>query len=425
MTATETEPQKAQEAEKPDKSKKNKHHKYRYEAETLEGETVSGDIAAPSANAARNELAVKGLRVLKISERKGLQTEITKSKVKLVELMHFSRQMATFLRAGVPMTEALANMRDSATDKRFREVLDDVYERVASGRNLAESLSVHGDVFPGYYMAMLGASELTGRMDLAFDQLYRYIKRDVTLSRAVRKALIYPVILLGLSLVVVLVIVVFAIPRFAQFFEEFDAELPLPTRVLMGVSDFVQSPAGAITGGVLLVGAIVLAGWLRTTTGHRALHKFILTNPVTKTVVRYAATERFARVLGALLESGVPLPNALPTAVDASGNVIYQEKLSEAMEGVLAGQGFTGPIAATDLFPNTVIQMIRVGERTGELSQQLDNAATFYEEELDYAIDKMTALFEPITIVFIGVVVGFVALAMVSAMYGIYNQVEF
>ena len=143
------------------------------------------------------------------------------------------------------------------------------------------------------------------------------------------------------------------------------------------------------------------------------------------TVVTYAATERFTRVLAALLDAGVPLPEALPTSIDCSNNMVFRERLSEAMESVLAGGGFAEPLARTELFPTAVIQMVRVGERTGELSDQLDNAAGFYQEELEYSVEKLTAWFEPAVILFIGVVVGFVALAMVSAMYGIYNQVDF
>jgi type IV pilus assembly protein PilC len=398
--------------------------KFRYEAESLDGEVVKGEIVAMSAGAARNELAVQGLRVTKLAERKGLQMEITPEKVALVDIMHFSRQMATFLRAGVPMTEAIDNLRLDAKNKRFKAILADVLERVAGGRSLADALAPHDSVFPPYFMAMLRAAEFTGRMDEAFDQLHAYIRRDVELTRQVRKALIYPLILLGLSLVVCLVIVVFAIPRFAEFFAEFDAELPLPTRMLMAVADFVQSPAGWITGAVLVALAAGLAFYIRTPGGRRNLHAVLLKVPMVSTVVTYSATERFTRVLGALLEAGVPLPDALPTAIDCSNNLIFKERLGVAMEGVLAGQGFADPLSRTDLFPSTVIQMVRVGERTGELSTQLENAAGFYEEELSYAVDKMTAWFEPLTIIFIGVVVGFVALAMVSAMYGIYNQVE-
>ncbi|MEZ5311468.1 MAG: type II secretion system F family protein [Microthrixaceae bacterium] len=401
-----------------------KQSKYRYEAESIDGQHVKGEIQALSANAARNELAVQGLRVTKISEKKGLQLEVTKEKVPAVEIMHFSRQMATFLRAGVPMTEALDNLRQDATNKRLKEILTDVLDRVINGRSLTESLRNHSDVFPSYYMALLGSAELTGAMDDAFDQLHAYLRRDIELTRAVRKALIYPIILLVVSLVVVLIIVVFAIPRFAEFFESFDAELPLPTRMLMAIAHFVGSTAGLVTGVVLVVGVVSLMLYIRTPKGRRNLHALQLKIPLISTVVTYSSTERFTRVLSALLDAGTPLTDALPTSIDCANNLVYKERLSTSLEGVLAGRGFAEPLAATELFPNAVIQMVRVGERTGELSDQLNNAAGFYEEELGYAVDKLTAWFEPIMMLFIGAVVGFVALAMVSAMYGIYNQVD-
>lgn len=408
-----------------DKVERVKIGKYRYEAETLDGERVKGVAEGASANAVRNELAIQGLRVTKIAEKKGLQVEITAEKVPLVEIMHFSRQMATFLRAGVPMTEAFDNMRQAATNARFKAILTDVLDRVVAGRSVTESLSLHSDVFPPYFMALLGSAEHTGRMDEAFDQLYAYIRRDIELTRAVRKALIYPLILLGVSLIVVLVIVLVAIPKFAEFFEDFGAEMPLPTRILMGIADFVGSPAGLVVGLLLVMAGAALVLYLRTPGGRRNLHALQLNVPVIQTVVTYSSTERFTRVLAVLMDAGVPLPDALPTSIDCSNNLVYKERLSRAMDGTLEGQGFAGPLESTGLFPTAVIQMVKVGERTGELSDQLENAASFYEEELEYAIEKMTALFEPLMILFIGGVVGFVALAMVSAMYGVYGQVEF
>jgi type IV pilus assembly protein PilC len=322
------------------------------------------------------------------------------------------------------MTEALDNLRIDAKNKRFKEVLGDVLDRVIGGRSVTESLNMHADIFPSYFMALLSSAELTGRMDEAFTQLHGYIRRDIELTRAVRKALIYPVILLVVALIVVLIIVVFAIPRFAEFFEGFDAELPLPTRMLMAVANFVGSPAGLITGLVLLGLAIGAAVYVRTLPGRRNLHALQLKLPMISTIVTYSSTERFTRVLAALLDAGVPLTEALPTSIDSANNLIYKERLTGAMDGVLIGEGFADPLASTELFPSTVIQMVRVGERTGELSDQLNNAAGFYEEELEYSVEKLTAWFEPAMMVFIGLVVGFVALAMVSAMYGIYNQVD-
>ena len=400
-----------------------KKSRFKYVAETLDGKSVKGEIEANSVNAARNELAVRGIRVTTISEKKGLNAEITKAKVPLVDIMHFCRQMSTFVRSGVPVTEAIETIRRDTKNKKFNEVLADINERVSSGYSLAEGVNRHAGVFPAYFVAMLGSAELTGKVDEAFAQLYEYIRRDIELRRAVRKALIYPMILLSVALGVTLLITIFVIPRFAEFFKSFGAELPLPTRMLMGVARFVGSPAGLITailGIVLSVLAVIYFGG----PGRKALHGFLLKAPAIGTVMTYAATERFCRVLAVLLEAGVALPEALPNAIECSNNLVFKERLSAATELVLAGNGFAEPMAATELFPTTVVQMVRVGERTGDLTEQLDNVAKFFESELDYAVEKMTTWFEPLVILFIGFVVGFVALAMVSAMYGIYGQVQ-
>lgn len=398
--------------------------KFRYQAETLDGEQVKGEIEASSANAARNQLAIQGIRVVKIAERKGLNVELTKTKVPLVDIMHFSRQMATFIRSGIPVIEALTEIRQDVKNKRFEEVLTDVLDRVSAGRSVTESLQRHSEIFPPYMMAMLGSAEMTGKMDEAFDQAHQYIRRDVELSRAVRKALVYPMILMAVATLVVAIIVIFVIPKFAEFFEAFDAELPLPTRMLMAVADFVGSTAGAITGVLMIASVVAVTLYVRTPGGARNKDALLLKIPALNTVLIYAATERFTRVLSTLIDAGVPLPEALPSATECTNNLIFKERLTIATEQVLAGQGFAEPIRQTELFPTTVIQMVRVGERSGELTEQLNNVASFFEDELSYAVDKLTAWFEPIMILVIGVVVGFVALAMVSAMYGIFNQVE-
>lgn len=397
-------------------------NKFRYTAETLDGQPVKGEIEAASVNAARNELAVRGMRVTKIVERKGLQAEVTKQKVPLVDIMHFSRQMGTFVKAGVPVTEAIETIRRDTKNKRFAAALADINERVSAGYSISEGVNRHADIFPSYFVAMLGSAELTGKVDEAFEQLHAYIKRDLELARAVRKALIYPAILLTVAVGVTVLITVFVIPRFATFFKDFGAELPLPTRMLMAVSDFVGSPFG-LAFGIVAVGLLMATVvYTRTPSGRRLLHGVLLRTPALGTVMTYSATERFTRVLSVLLEAGVPLPDALPNAIDCSNNLVFKERLTTATESVLAGNGFADPLATTNLFPTTVVQMVRVGERTGDLTEQLDNVATFFEDELDYAVEKLTQWFEPLVILFIGGVVGFVALAMVSAMYGIYNS---
>ncbi|MEI2686598.1 MAG: type II secretion system F family protein [Cypionkella sp.] len=398
--------------------------RFRYEGETLDGELVKGEIEAASALAARNELALQGTRVDKISERKGLQAEITKERVPLLEIMHFCRQMASFVRAGVPVLDALRSIESDATNKRFKGVLGDMIQMIGNGATVGDAAARHASVFPPYFLAILHSSELTGRMDLAFDELHRYIKRDVALTKQVRKALIYPAILLVVAIGVCAIIVIFVIPKFAEFFESFDATLPLPTRMLVAIANFVGSTAGLVTGISILVLVVGTATFIRTPKGRRAFHGFLLKVPMLNKVIVYSSTERFARVLSVLLESGVSLSDALPSVADCSNNVVFKEKLDAAAEQVMQGDGFAEPMARAEIFPQTMVQMIRVGEQTGELSGAARQRGRFYNEELDYSVEKLTEWFEPLVIVFIGVVVGFVALAMVSAMYGIYGQVQ-
>jgi len=405
--------------------------RFRYEAEDLEGQSVKGTIEAATINAARNQLAVQGMRVRKISERKAFaQIEVTPQRIPLVEIMHFSRQMATFMRAGVPVTEALDNLRQDTGNKRFALVLGDVIERVANGRPVGEAVAEHPDVFPAYFVAILEAAEFTGRIDEAFDQLHTYVKRDISLQRQIRKALIYPSILMVVAILVSVLIVVVVIPKFAEFYEGFSgadgqpAQLPLPTRMLTGIASFVGSPWGAVVGAALVIISVGAVLWTRRGPGRRWLDGLLLRLPLIGKVMTYSSTERFTRVLGVLLDAGVALPDALPTAIDCSNNEVFKERLAVAAEQVLGGAGFADPMRDTKLFPIAVVQMVRVGERTGELADQLGNAASFYEDEVTYAVEKLTQWFEPAILIFIGVVVGFVALAMVSAMYGLYDQVQ-
>jgi type IV pilus assembly protein PilC len=285
--------------------------------------------------------------------------------------MHFCRQMASFIRAGVPVLDALRSIETDATNKRFKGVLGDMIQMIGNGATVGDAAARHASVFPPYFLAILHSSELTGRMDLAFDELHRYIKRDVALTKQVRKALIYPAILLVVAIGVCAIIVIFVIPKFAEFFESFDATLPLPTRMLVAIADFVGSTAGLITGISIVVIVVGLTIFVRTTKGRRrAFHAFLLKVPDLNTVIVYSSTERFARVLSVLLESGVSLSDALPSAADCSNNVVFKEKLNGRCWRVgHARRRLRRAHGARPRFSRrTMVQMIRVGEQTGELS---------------------------------------------------------
>jgi type IV pilus assembly protein PilC len=212
----------------------------------------------------------------------------------------------------------------------------------------------------------------------------------------------------------------FVLPRFTGFFKEFHAKLPLPTRMLLEFSDFTQQWWWAIVGGFALVfGSLYL--FLRTERGKLVKDKLLLRMPLFGSVVQYAVIERFCRIISAMMKAGVPLPEAMQAAIEGANNKVYELALIKARESMLEGEGLAGPITQTGLFPHAAIQMLRVGEDTGTLDSQLDSSANYYARELDYKLKKVTSLAEPAIIIFMGVVVGFVAVALVSAMYGVFS----
>lgn len=355
--------------------------------------------------------------------RRILQFEITKEKVKRKELMHFSRQLAVFVRAGIPILEGLQAIAEETTSTPLRQVLGAMDESLRGGATFADAAAVHGQAFPPFYVSILRSAELTGRLDQVLDQLADYIERDVEARSKVIAAMIYPGVVLGLAVVTSVVLTVFVLPRFETFFVSLDAELPLPTRILLGISGFIGRwgwLVGLVTGAA--VGGFLLS--LKTTRGRAIYDRILLRLPAFGDLVRHAILERFCRVLASMMTAGVALPDALTVAGSVANNSVYRDAIRETREATLRGEGLAAPLAATGLFPGAARQMFRVGEETGTLDDQLGAAATYFDRELDQKIKRFTGLFEPAVILFIGVVVGFVAIAMVSAMYGIFNQTE-
>jgi type IV pilus assembly protein PilC len=241
--------------------------------------------------------------------------------------------------------------------------------------------------------------------------------------RKIVNALIYPMVIAGMSLVTVTVLAVYVLPAFKLFFASLHAKLPLPTRMLLGITDFLTGWWWALAAGLITV-ALVGFAILRTERGRRARDRLFLVVPVVGPTVRFAIVERFCRILSSMVSAGVPLPEAIRVATESVRNRVFTRALWQVREAILEGQGVAGPLSATGLFPTTAAQMMRVGEDTGTLDTQLEVTAGYYEGELDYKLKKLTALFEPVVIIIMGAVVGFVAVALVSAMYGIFSQVH-
>ncbi len=359
-----------------------------------------------------------------LGEKKSIwQFEITKKRVPRADLMNFSRQLAAFIRAGIPILEAIDTFAQEAGNKVFREALFSIGEALRRGETFSAAVGAHGRIFPRFYVDMLRAAELTGRLDSVLDQLSRYIERDLEARRKIRSAMTYPALIGVMSLVTVGILSVFVLPRFKTFFESFHAKLPLATRMVLATGNFVGNWWWALLlGGAFFVTMIV--GGLQTASGRIWLDKTLLKLPVVSDVVRYAIIERFCRILASMVNAGVPLPDAMIVVTESARNKVYERALVKVRDAMLEGEGLATPITRTNLFPSAVTQMVRVGENTGTLDVQLETAAAFYEQELDYKIKKLTTLFEPAMIIFMGLVVGFVAIALVSAMYGIFRQVK-
>ena len=352
-----------------------------------------------------------------------LQFEITKKKVPRKDLMHFSRQLAVFIKAGIPILDALEAITEEMGNKQLAEIVDDVVERLRGGSTFAGAMAAHSDALPPYYLGILRSAELTGRLDSVLHQLAEYIERDLEARRKVTSALAYPGVILATSVVVVVILVAFVLPKFETFFGTLGADLPLPTRLLLGFSRAVTGNALAIAG-VMLALVVLLWACLRTERGRGVRDAVVLRLPVLGDVVRHVVLERFCRILSAMMTAGVPLPEALNVTTEATNNAVYRRGLVDVREAMMRGEGLAAPLAATGLFPPSARQMFKVGENTGTLDEQLATAATYFDRELDYKIKQFTTLFEPAVLLFVGIVVGFVAIALVSAMYGVFGSVQ-
>jgi type IV pilus assembly protein PilC len=398
--------------------------KFRFIATTPDGSRVSGLEDALTVGMARRALLAKDLSPVEVHEKKGiLAIEITKKKVKRRDLMHFSRQMAVFMRAGIPVLESMEVMTDEVGDKVFQRVLAEMSESLRAGETFAGAAEEHPEAFPPYYLGILRSAEMTGNLDSVLDQLAEYIERDVEAKRKVTSALIYPAIVMVLAIVAVVVIAGFVLPQFKTFFASLDAKLPLPTRMLLGIANFFTNDWYVL---VAVVAAGAAAAILLTVTsrGRELRDSVLLSTPVLGDLITTAILERFCRILCTMVDAGVPIPDALQVTGDATANSVFRRGLFSAREAMLRGEGLAAPLAATGLFPTAARHMFVVGESTGTLDSQLESAASYFDKELEYKLKHFTSLFEPAIILFVGLVVGFVAIALVSAMYGIFRQVK-
>src|SRR6266851_2339285 len=352
---------------------------YAYRAYTETGQRRNGHIDAAGTAAAEQALWLEGLKIISINPAPPKKTMAdyfpSLFHISQADIILFTRQLATFVGAGVPMSRALGVIAEESASPLFKRVILAVLEDLERGQNLSDALVKHPKVFPALYIDLVRVAELTGNLESTLTQLAGYLRRDLNTIRRVRTAMVYPGVILVVATGVVLILVFFALPAFTRIFAEFKVQLSIKAPIL---------------------GPIILA----------------------------AVLNRFARTLSMVLKAGVPLGQTFDAVIASTGNKVFQRGLTTVRDQMTSGEGFAGPLLRTRLFPPMLTQMVRVGEETGTLDTYLEQAADFYEEELDYRIRTMTSLIEPVMTVAVGLVVGFIAVSLISAMYGLVGAIK-
>jgi len=344
-------------------------------------------------------------------------------RVKTSDIVQFSRQLATFLRVGVPITDAIKLLRDGTKSGPFRAALDDINDDIDDGEAFSVAVSQHPNVFNELYVDMVRAAEYSGNLDKVLVQVATYLQRQDSAIKKLRSAMIYPAVILTLAVGVCAVLIVVVLPNFVMLFNEFKANLPLPTRILIAIGEFSASYRIEI---VAVLSVIIVGGLLffQSKPGKVFWDYTIIRFPVIGSIVTYSIIERFMRTLSTMLSAGIPISQTFDVAIAASGNIRYRRGLEGVRKRMVTGDGFSEPLEATGLFAPMMIRMVRVGEETGTLDSSLEQIADFLSEEMDYKTRNMIALMEPALIIAVGAAVGFVAVSVIMPMYGLLQTVR-
>lgn len=403
---------------------------YQYRATDADGQILEGTIEAAEVGAAVARLQDRGLIPLRVSEpspaRSGLASISLPSLrwrrgVKTRDLLVLTHELSTLLAAGLPLDRSLSILAELSESAELKRVARDVLQSVQRGKSLAEALAAHPRVFEPLYVNMVKAGEVGGVLDAVLERLTDYLERADELRQEVRSAMVYPTILLLTSFASVTVLLAYVLPKFASIFAQTGQALPLSTRFLMGASDLIRFYWWA---GLLVAVAAWLAGahYVRTPAGRLRWDGAKLRLVLLGDLVRKVEVARFARTLGTLLKSGVPMLQALDIVRDVSGNVVLSQSIDEVKVGVRGGSGMAAPLSHGGVFPPLAIQMISVGEETGRLDEMLVQVAEYFDKEVRQEVKRLTGLLEPVLLLVGGVVVGFVVLSMFSAIFSVNNM---
>ena len=399
--------------------------RFDYQARSAEGRAVTGQLEAISMEVVADQLVGRGLVPVRISPspvvRDPLLQQFSKllehrRQVGMTELLFFTRQMYTLTKSGIPMIQGLARLAESTANPLLQETIREVVRELESGRELSASLARHPRLFNTLYVNMIRVGETSGRLEEAFLHLHSFLERDHTTGKRIKTALRYPTMVITAIGIAIAVLTVLVIPTFAKIFERFDMQLPLPTRIILAISNFAQHYWVYVLGGLVL-GVYGFVYYIRTDQGRLWWDRLKLRFPVVGNIVLRATLARFARAFTMASRAGVPINQALMAVSLATDNVYLGEQIRGMRNGIERGDSLTRTAAHTQLFPPLVLQMMSTGEETGQLDDMMQSVAEFYEQQVDYDVQNLSAYLEPVLTVIVGIMVLVLALGIFLPMW--------
>jgi type IV pilus assembly protein PilC len=385
--------------------------KFAWKGRTKSGSVQKGIIEAANQNAANAQLTGQGIREIKLTRNFEINIPGLKQRVTTKDMVVFTRQFATMIDAGLPLVQCLDILSSQQDNATFKVVLLKVKEDVESGSTFADALAKHPKIFDRLYVNLVAAGEVGGILDTILTRLAVYIEKKMALAKKVKGAMVYPSTVVAVAVIVISIILIWVIPVFQQMFAGAGKDLPMPTQIVIALSDYLKSYfLFIILGFVVFVG--MLRAIYRTNKGRYLFDRMFLWLPIFGPLIRKVAVAKFTRTLGTLVSSGVPILEGLDVVAKTAGNVIIEAAIMKTRESISEGRTIAEPLAETNVFPPMVVQMISVGEATGALDQMLNKIADFYDDEVDDAVGSLTAAIEPLLMVGLGGSIGAIIIAM-------------
>jgi type IV pilus assembly protein PilC len=397
---------------------------FQWSGKTPKGTIEKGELTANSRDEVLAYLRKQKIVPTVVTQKKKAAFSFGQGRVKDKDIVVFTRQFATMIDAGLPLVQALEILAKQTENKTLAGVIEQVKIDVEGGSTYADALKKHPKVFSELYSNMVAAGESGGILDTILNRLAGYIEKSMKLKSKVKGAMIYPAVIVTVAILVIWVIMVKVVPTFATMFARMGGVLPLPTRIIIVISNFLSGPGGLLVAGFIIGMVIFIVLVRRSDKGKKVTDTILLKLPIFGMLLRKVAVSKFTRTLGTLIGSGVPILEGLDITAKTSGNKVVEEEVYAVRQGVSEGKTIAEPLSESKVFPPMVTQMISVGESTGAIDTMLNKISDFYDDEVDQAVNNLTALMEPVIMVFLGVTVGFIVVAMYMPIFKLITLIK-